>query len=342
MLPSRLGLPLTAACLLLAFGCGHSQTSTTTTTTAPSSGTAPPVAGGGFKVALLTTGPVTDGGWNQSAYEGLQRIQKDLGAQVDKQENLKPAQFREAFRDFASRGYNVIFAHGDEFGPDAAATAAQFPKVVFITTGGSETPGVNIAPIHFATEQGTYLQGMEAAMVSKTGKGGFVGGQELPPVKAAAEAFAQGAQAVNPKYTFQITYINGWSDTVAAKAQTEALLAKGVDTLAHNCDAAAKGMFDTAGTKPGVYTFGVNADENGKAPNVLSSVFLDIPKSFADIARSVKDGTFKGQALSLGLKEGDVRLIDNPKWTSVLPAASKAKIQRAQKDIMTGKIKVSS
>ena len=84
-------------------------------------------------------------------------------------------------------------------------------------------------------------------------------------------------------------------------------------------------MFQTAGAKPGVYTFGVNADENGKAPNVLSSVFLDIPKAFADVAASVKNGTFHGQALPLGLKENDVRLIDNPKLSAVIPAARQGK-----------------
>jgi len=288
-----------------------------------------------FKVALLTTGPVTDGGWNQSAYDGLLRIQKTLGAQVAKQENLKPDQFEGAFRDFAQQGYNVIFAHGDEFSPAAAKVAAQFPKTDFVTTGGENT-AANLTALHFATEEGTWLQGMEAAMVSKTGKGGFIGGQNLPPVAIAASEFAQGAMAINPHYTFRITYINGWSDISAAKAQTDALLASGADTIAHNCDAAAAGMFQAAGTKPGVYTFGVNADENAKAPNVLSSVFLDIPKAFTDVAATVKDGTFHGQALSLGLKEDDVRLIDNPKLAGVIPAAGKAKITKAAKEIADG------
>lgn len=76
-----------------------------------------------MKVALLTTGPVTDGGWNQSAYEGLERIQKTLGAQVAKQENLKPDAFEGAFRDYARQGYNIIFAHDDEFGPAATKVA---------------------------------------------------------------------------------------------------------------------------------------------------------------------------------------------------------------------------
>lgn len=342
MTPIRLfSSVLLAFFALLAAGCHQEAKTTTATAGQAAPATAPPLppVTGTMKVALLTTGPVTDGGWNQSAYEGLLRIQKALGAQVAKQENLKPDQFEGAFRDFAQQGYNVIFAHGDEFGPAAAKVAAQFPNVAFVTTGGENT-AMNLTALHFSTEEGTYLQGMEAGMVSKTGKGGFIGGQNLPPVARAAQAFAKGAKAVNPKYTFQTTYINGWTDTSAAKAQTDALLTSGADTIAHNCDAAAAGMFQTAGVKPGVYTFGVNADENKKAPNVLSSVFLDIPKAFTDIATSVKNGTFQGQALPLGVKENDVRLIDNPKFATVIPAAGKDKIRQASKDIAAGKLVV--
>ena len=292
-----------------------------------------------FKVALLTTGPVTDGGWNESAYHGLLRVQQETGAAVAKQENLKPDQFEGAFRDFAQQGYSVIFAHGDEFSPAAAKVAREFPQTDFVTTGGTNT-ATNLTALHFSTEEGTYLQGMEAAMVSRTGKGGFIGGQALPPVTLAANAFWSGAVSVNPRYRFQITYINGWSDIGAAKAQTDALLGSGADTIAHNCDAAAAGMFQAAGAKPGVYTFGVNADENAKAPNVLSSVFLDIPKAFSDVAATVKNGTFHGQALSLGLKEDDVRLIDNPKLAALLPQAGKAKILQAAHDIANKKFSV--
>ncbi|MEO7719456.1 MAG: BMP family protein [Capsulimonas sp.] len=324
---------LSLAALSLLAGCGPK----TGTEPGPSAGAPAPAAD--FKVALLTTGPVTDGGWNQSAYEGLMKIQKDLGAKVEKQESLNSSQFEDAFRDFANQGYNVIFAHGDEFGPAAAKVAKQYPKVVFVTTGGTLS-AANLVPIHLATEEGTYLQGMEAAFVSKSGKGGFIGGQNFPPVKMAADAFANGAKSVNPKFTFQTTYINGWTDPVAAKAQTEAMLSSGADVIAHNCDAAAKGMFDTAGTKPGVYTFGVNADENSKAPNVLSSAVLNVPKAFADIATEVKAGNFQGHPISIGLKTGDVTLVDNPKLANVLTADQKAKIAAAAKDIEDGKIKV--
>lgn len=330
-------IPASIAALVLAAGCSPKPPTPAASTTPVASTTAATPAAAPFKVALLTSGPVTDGGWNESAYDGLLKIQKDLGATVDKQENLKDSQFVDAFRDFANRGYNLIIGHGDEYANAAAKVAAEYPNVDFVTTGGDKS-GPNLTPIHFATEDGTYLQGMEAGFLSKTGKGGFVGGQENPPVKEAAVAFQKGAQAANPKFDFQITYINSWDDPAAAKTQTLTLLSNGDDVLAHNCDAAATGMFESAGAKPGVYTFGVNANQNAMASNVFSSAVLDIPKAFTDIATEVKNKTFKGGPLRLGMEAGDVTLVDNPKFAGVLTADQKAKIAAAKADVIAGKI----
>ena len=185
------------------------------------------------------------------------------------------------------------------------------------------------------------MQGMEAALVSKTGKGGFVGGKEQSLVKQAADAFAAGAHAINPQFQFKPIYINSWSDTGAAKAATEALLSSGADVIAHNCDAAAPGVFQAADGKPGVYTFGVNADQNKMASNVLSSAVADIPQAFVTVATSVRDHTFQGRPVVLGLKSGAVRLVDNPALANVIPASGKAKVQQAEQQIAAGTLKVS-
>lgn len=325
--------------LTVALGCfaalaGCSSKSTTTSSPAPAG--SPGGSASTFKVALLTSGPVTDHGWNQSAYDGLQQIKSTLGAQVSNQEIDNPSQIAQALQSYASQGFNLIIAHGDEYSDPAAKVAPQFPKTIFVTTGGDKS-APNLAPIIFATEQGTYIQGMEAAFVSKSNKGGFVGGQALPPVTRAVDAFQKGGQAAKPSFNLAVTYIDSWNDTQKAKAQTEALMGQGADVLAHNCDAAAAGFFQAA-NKPGVYTFGVNSNQNDLAPNVLSSAILDIPKAFVDVATSVKNGTFKGEPLYLGMKEGDVQVIDNPKFASLYTPQQKAQIQKAEQDIESGKI----
>ena len=90
-----------------------------------------------FKVALLTPGSISDKGWNALAYDGLQQIQKELGADVSHVESKTPSQWEEHFRFYASKGYNLIFGHGFEYQEPAKAVAPEFPDTVFITTSGS-------------------------------------------------------------------------------------------------------------------------------------------------------------------------------------------------------------
>ena len=88
-------------------------------------------------MALLTPGSIADGGWNQGAYDGLRRIEAELGARISHVETRTPAAFEEGFRDYASRGYDLVFGHGFEYQEAAAKVAAEFPKTIFVTTSGN-------------------------------------------------------------------------------------------------------------------------------------------------------------------------------------------------------------
>ena len=142
-----------------------------------------------MKVGLLVTGPVTDGGWNEIAYKGLQRIEKEMGAKIAYQQVERAEQFESGFRGYARDGYTLIFGHGAEMSDAAKRVAAEFPKTRFVTTGGDQT-APNLAVIRLAAEEGTYLLGMLGASMSKSGKLAAIGGQELPPVRLAFDAFS--------------------------------------------------------------------------------------------------------------------------------------------------------
>ena len=148
-MPGRPSLLALALCLTLA-GCGSEAD-------APAAKGAAP-----FQVALLTPGSVADGGWNQGAYDGLRRIEQELGARISHVETRTPAEFEEGFRDYASRGYALVFGHGFEYQEAAAKVAAEFPKTIFVTTSGN-TVRPNVAPMVFELEQATYLCGLLAA-----------------------------------------------------------------------------------------------------------------------------------------------------------------------------------
>jgi len=288
-----------------------------------------------FKVALLSPGPVSDAGWNALAYEGLLAIRDQLGAEIAQVEVKNPGQFEDAFRDFARRGYRLVFGHGFEFQDAAAAVAGDFPDTVFITTSGS-TVRPNVAPLRFMLEEATYLEGMLSASLSKTGKAGAVGGMAIPSVTSTIAAYAAGAKAVNPSFQVVSSYVGNWEDVGAAKEAALALVQQGADFLFHNADAAGLGVFQAAQQRQ-VLAFGANKNQNDVAPDVvLASAVIDIPKGFLTVARQVRDKTFVAKIETLGMTDGVISLQYNDALADRIPPEVRAKIDAAQQAILAG------
>lgn len=292
-----------------------------------------------FKVALLSPGPVSDAGWNALAYEGLLEIRDQLGAEIAQMQTKTPADFEEGFRDFARRGFNLIFGHGFEFQDAAAAVAPDFPDTVFVTTSGN-TVRTNVAPLRFLLEEATYLEGMFTALMSKTGKAGAVGGMAIPSVKSTITAYEAGAKAIKPSFQVVTSYVGNWEDVGAAKAASAALIQQGADFLFHNADAAGLGVFQAAQAGK-AYAFGANKNQNDVAPEVvLASAVIDIPHAFLTVARQVKDHTFVAQIERMGMKEGVVSLQLNPALADRIPPDVKARVDAAQQAIREGSLVV--
>jgi len=323
--------------VVLAFACvlaGCQRDTTQSAAATPSTAAGPP-----FKVALLSPGPVSDAGWNALAYEGLLAIRDQLGAEISQIQTKTPAEFEEGFRDFARRGYQLVFGHGFEFQDAAAAVSPDYPDTVFITTSGN-TVRKNVAPLRFMLEEATYLEGILAAGMSSTGKAGAVGGIEIPSVKSTIIAFTAGAQSVNPAFAVTTSYVGNWEDVGGAKEAALALVQQGCDFLFHNADAAGLGVFQAAQQKH-VYAFGANKDQNDVAPDVvLASAVIDIPRGFLQVARAVKAGHFEGKVERLGMKDGVVALVLNPRLEPRIPAALKARVDEARAGIVAGTLKI--
>ena len=294
-----------------------------------------------FRVALLTPGPVSDAGWNALAYEGLTKIRDTMHAEVSQIETKTPAEFEEAFRDYASRGFQLVFGHGFEFQDAAAKVGADFPQTVFITTSGS-TVRQNVAPMRFLLEEATYLMGMMSAMLSQTGKAGAIGGMEIPPLKSTFMAFEAGAKSIKPDFQVIVAYIGNWEDIGAAKQAALALIGQGCDILIPNADAASLGAFQAAQEKH-VMALGTNKNQNAVAPDVIvASGVIDIPTAFLQVAQEVHKGTFHGHVMSLGMKEGVITLVYNPTWQERLSPEVQVRVTMAKQQIVAGTLKVPS
>ena len=286
-----------------------------------------------FRVALVTPGSIADAAWNSGAYTGLRQIHDSLGVPVSHVEARTPAEQEEALRTYAAQGYNLVFGHGFEFQGPAERVGADYPAVVFIITSGERVQG-KVAPLIFRLSEASYLAGMVAGGLTRSGVIGFVGGVELPPVREASDAWVAGARAVNPKVQSRTTYLNNWDDAALGREAARALIRVGADMLHHNADAAAIGLFQAAKDTPNVYLFGANADQTDLAPSrVIGSAVIDLPRALLLVAREVQGGTFTPKVESFGLASGVVQYVPNPALDSMVPAALAARVRAAEDSI---------
>ena len=325
-----LALLLGLACAPAA-GCGRDRTTSTPATPR-------------FRVALLTPGSIADGGWNQSAYEGLLQIRDQLGAQVANVETKTPAQFEEEFRGFASKGFDLIFGHGFEYQEAAARVAADYPNTIFVTTSGN-TLRPNLAPIVFELEQATYLCGVVAGRMTKSGVVGLVGGVDLPSIRSTFLAFRAGVERVAPAVQVREVYTGSFDDVAGAQEAARALLEQGADFLMHQANDAGRGVFQAveARARGGarVYAFGTNKDQNAMAPDVvLASATLDAPSALLEVARAVKEKRFRAEPLRFGLKSGVIRLVWNPRLLERVPPEVRQQVDQLQASIERGELVV--
>jgi basic membrane protein A len=292
-----------------------------------------------MKVGLLTPGSVNDNGWNAIAYEGLQRIHRELGAEVSHQETKTPAEIDEGFRSYGTKGFDLAFGHGFEFQDAALKAGKQYPNTIFITTSGSSV-APNVSPMVFQLEQATYLLGVIAARESKTGKAGVVGGIKLPSIASTFLAFTAGAQSVNPKFEVKEIYTGNFDDVGAAKLATLSLINAGCDFIFHQANEAGRGVFQACQERK-VRCFGSNKNQNDQAPDVIvASAVLDVPNAFLYMARLVRDHKFKPQVYWLGRNEGIVSLVWNDRLKATVKPSTVAEVSRLESEIRSGQLVV--
>jgi len=293
-----------------------------------------------FKVALLTPGPISDHSWNGGAYEGLVRIHDSLGASISHIQTKTPAEFEENFRQYGAQGYDLVFGHGFEFQDAALRVGPDFPKTIYVATSGDHAAG-NVAGMVFAFEDPSYLAGLVAGAMTKTGIVGTIGGTELPPVKSSFAAFEKGVHASNPKVKLLSSFIGNWDDAAAGKEQALAQIAQGADLIFQNADAAGLGIFQAAREKKGVWVFGSNSNQNAVAPDVvIGSVVIDLPHAFLTVAREVKDKRFTPRVIELGTASDVVTYVPNPAFDSIVPPAVRARVDSARAELRAGTLSV--
>jgi basic membrane lipoprotein Med (substrate-binding protein (PBP1-ABC) superfamily) len=305
-----------------------------------------PACGGGggekseFRVALLLTGPISDDGWNASAYEGLRLVERELEAQVAKVESLDKSQFEENLREFAAQGYDLIFGHAYEFQDAALRIGAEFPKTTFVVIAGN-SHSKNVGSVHFKLEEATYPLGALAARLSESAVAGMIGGEEIPSLIPGFNGFVNGAKSVNPDFQVITKYVGNWHDVALAREHAEALIEQGAEFIFQNADKAGLGVFQAASEHDGVWAFGSNRDQSRVLPGaVLASAVLDVPAAYLKIAREVHSGAYSPRAATMGVEEGVVSVVVSPESATELGPEIALFLAELEQKIALGEIAV--
>ncbi|MGQ9490952.1 MAG: BMP family protein, partial [Anaerolineae bacterium] len=275
------------------------------------------------------------------AYNALKRVEKDLGAEIAYVElKQDPASYEKAFRDFAAQGYQLILGHGNEFEDAAKATAKDYPNVQFFISS-SRLKEPNVTGLNTNSDEPLYLMGVISAKMCKAA--GFVGGMEIPPISEALIGFINGARSVNPNFKVYSTYIGNFDDAAAAKEATLSMIAQGADCIVPDADAAGQGVYQAVVEKKdlGIKTFGVFGSATDAAPGqVLANYIADYGQGVVNLARQVKEGTFKGgENHTFGLNMPDVIKFEYVE-TAITPVPPEVReaVEAAKKKIIAGEV----
>jgi basic membrane protein A len=346
---AKLSLAAFAAVFLIGCSGDSSTTAASGVDSKPAAGGAKP-ANGIAKPSALKIGVVFDSGgkgdksFNDSAWRGVERAEKELGidpANVQSVESKSPKDFEGNLSTLADSGCNVVFAVG--VGQDVAlkVVAPKFPDVKFGLID-SEVPGDNVRSIKFKEEEGSFLAGYAAALASKTGKIGFVGGKKIPLIEKFEAGYEAGAKAANPNIVvLPVKYTESWDDTTLGKVMATSLFDSGADVVYHAAGRCGLGVINAAKDAEGKFAIGVDSNQDDEAPGkVLTSMVKHVDDSVFTMIKDVQDGTFKGNTIIYDLKSGFVGLTDFKNTKHKLGPDGLKKLDEAAAKIKDGTYKV--
>jgi basic membrane protein A len=304
----------------------------------------PAIFAADFSPAIIyDMGGKFDKSFNQSASDGTARFKKETGIEVREFEVTNAAQREQAMTRFAQRGAQIIVAIGFSQASAVEAVAKKFPNVKFaIIDGTVNLP--NVQSINFREEQSSFLCGMAAALASKTGKVGFVGGMDIPLIRKFAQGYADGAKFVNPQAeVFQNmtgTTAAAWNDPTKGGELAKSQIGRGADVIFHASGNTGSGVMQAA-KDAGKLSIGCDANQNYIHPgSVLTSAVKRVDVAVYKTIMDTKNGTWKGGSIVLGLAEDGIGYSLDEFNRKLITPAMEAKLNQAKADIISGKLKV--
>lgn len=284
-----------------------------------------------------------DKSFNQAAFDGAERFKKETGITYREFEVTSPTQREQAIRNMAKRGANVVVGIGFAQAAAIEKAAKEFPNTKFaIIDMVVDLP--NVRSVVFKEHEGSFLVGMAAAMASKTGKVGFVGGMDIPLIRNFAAGYVEGAKYVNPNIeVFQNmtgTTPAAWNNPGKGAELAKSQFGRGADVIYAAAGGTGIGVYQAAADE-GKFAIGVDSNQNYLHPGtMLTSMIKRVDVAVYNAMKDAKDGKWSSGIRALGVAESGVGWALDKHNRGLITADMEARIEKARKDIISGKIKV--
>lgn len=292
-----------------------------------------------MKVAMILPGPIGDQGWNTKAYLALEEYQKE-GYETAYTDQVPTPDNESYLRSYAQQGFDLIVGHGFTFVDQTLKVAPEFSASYFFITAGLPPDDTELPPnvnfMQYRSEEGFYLAGMLAGLMTESNTIGFVGAQATPIVLADLAAYKLGAREVNPDVTILTVWVGAWEDPAKGREAAITQIENGADVLIHDADLTGTGALQ-AGKEKGVYLIGVIDDQSDIAPDLfLTSVEVDVTKAIASQVELIESGEFGG-VWKPGMADGIVELAP---FGPAVPEEVAKQVEERQQEIVDGTFEV--
>ena len=285
-----------------------------------------------MKVGFIYVSPIGDAGWSYAHDQGRLMVESMDGVTTSYVEAVPEGPDSErVMLNMARKGYDVVFATSFGYMDPMLKVAKKYPKGVFMHCSGFKL-AKNMGNYFGRMYQARYLSGMVAGAMTKSNTLGYVAAFPIPEVIRGINAFALGAQSVNPKAQVRVVWTKTWYDPATEKEAAKSLLDVGADVIAQHQDSPGP---QEAAQEKGVYSVGYNSDMSTFAPKAhLTAPVWNWGPLYQQIVDQARKGTWKSEAIWYGMKEG---IVDLAPFGPMVPQSVRQKVMSQKSEILSGK-----
>jgi basic membrane protein A len=292
---------------------------------------------------IFDMGGKFDKSFNEAAYHGAEKFKAETGIPYLEFEVTTESQRDQALRRMAQRGANVVIAVGFAFATPLEEIAKEYPDTKFVIID-SVVDAPNVQSVVFKEHEGSFLVGMAAAMASKTGKVGFVGGMDIPLIRNFAYGYEQGVKYVNPKAEVFVNMTGttpaAWNDPAKGAELAQSQFDRGADVVYAAAGGTGLGVLQAA-ADAGKLSIGVDSNQNYLHPgSVLTSMMKRVDVAVYNAFKTAKEGTWQPGEKNLGLAENGVGYALDKYNRALITPEMEARLEDAKAKIISGELKV--